>query len=491
MITPKFAVLAIFCIILFSGCGSGKYIIDYAPVEPFDKVSTIHHPLNVQLATFSDKRPLEEKLMTVRSKEVKSDSSDYTYDAEIEGSVAEGISDIVVKHLDYSKVFRSVSHTSITSDSITDSRLDSLHERGVDALIVGDINHFYGYYPIKPGLLILGTAIALPCAILVPLLAINVSAWYWFLEPFPPILPMYLESLPSRNIKYATGLTARMISTSTHKLLWEGSCEESRQFYGKMPAPVIFPNKYICATNSLRQAVNKMVVSLSNADQLLKKEENVPLGQEKENLIGSHTPSNDDMKLEEDIPKGSQYHHGFYLSLAGGVAMGSIKLYANNSTFKTGEISGIGLQTNIKIGCVVSDKENLVLSLDLLIGNYFAPTLLVDDALDNIQTDVAAYEVMYGLGIRKYYMPSNTFLGATVGLGDFTLAITDKTKPGFAVQVEAGKEWIRSRALGKIGVALGLKYLFADNQSINPIYSGKLSAFRFYATCSVTFNNIE
>jgi hypothetical protein len=83
---------------------------------------------------------------------------------------------------------------------------------------------------------------------------------------------------------------------------------------------------------------------------------------------------------EQIIPKGFHQHDGFYLSLTGGPAFGTITLDATNASFKKIEMSGAGFQFDFKIGGVISEENNLILSFDVISRAISGPTMTVDGA---------------------------------------------------------------------------------------------------------------
>ena len=123
------------------------------------------------------------------------------------------------------------------------------------------------------------------------------------------------------------------------------------------------------------------------------------------------------MSETQNASKESETHKGFYLSLSGGLAFGAITLNATNTTFSKLEANGTGFQYDFKIGAVVSEDENLILSLDAIGRSISGPTWTLDGADVYSTSNVAASDAMYGIGITKYFMPSNIFISGTFGLG--------------------------------------------------------------------------
>jgi hypothetical protein len=201
----------------------------------------------------------------------------------------------------------------------------------------------------------------------------------------------------------------------------------------------------------------------------------------------------DDQEAEaQNIPKGFHLHDGFYMSLNGGLAFGTITLEATNAGFNKMEFDGGGFQIDFKFGGVISEEDNLILSFDIISRAISSPSLTVNGSSVSTTSSVTAGDVMYGVGITKYFMPENIFINATVGITRFSLTINNtnsSSQSGFGFQLKGGKEWWVSDNWG-LGVAAGLGYSSADDQteSSNPSYSGKLSTTKFFLVFNTTFN---
>ena len=194
----------------------------------------------------------------------------------------------------------------------------------------------------------------------------------------------------------------------------------------------------------------------------------------------------------QNVPPGFHTHDGFYLSLNGGPAFGSITLNATNAPFNKMEFGGGGFQFDFKIGGVISEEQNLILSFDLISRAISSPTITVDGNSASTTSNVTANDELYGVGITKYFMPSNMFLNATVGIAKFTLqnnGTTSNSQSGFGLQIKGGKEWWLSSQWG-LGVAAGFAYLSADDQSDPnyPGYSATISTTKFFVVFNTTFN---
>ena len=188
----------------------------------------------------------------------------------------------------------------------------------------------------------------------------------------------------------------------------------------------------------------------------------------------------------------TETHKGLYLSLTGGLAFGAITLNATNRDFSKLEANGTGFQYDFKIGAVVLEDENLILSLDAIGRSISGLTWTLDGADVYTTSKVSAGDAMYGIGITKYFMPSNMFVSGTFGFGKFQLDfanVKDVSHSGFACQLKGGKEWWGSDDVG-LGIAGGLAYIAANDESdpSYPNYSGKLSTIKVFVGLSITYN---
>lgn len=263
--------------LFLDGCG---YAIQYNLNKKDIFLAKSTKPLKVQVATFSDKRDVVEREKSVRKEKGDTDLRDYTYDKEFRGDVAEEITKMLITHFNYSKVFASeIMPASFRSEQLSAEVLDSLGEMGIDAVITGEINHFYGYYDrnVTREFLYIGTFT----------LIAGPPVWF-FTMPRDPINPtfkeiivrsvalfftgflgsypvLYLESLHKRDIEYETELIARIISTSTHTVIWEDSFKIFSSEQISMPGLSTAQGKFQVTVWSLRDVVNQMVKSLEKA----------------------------------------------------------------------------------------------------------------------------------------------------------------------------------------------------------------------------------
>lgn len=268
-------------IIFFSGCG---HAIKYKLSDKDILVSETKQKLSVVVTTFSDLRPPEERIQSERIKLHYKDVGDYTYDKKLKGKVNEEITKMIVKHLDYSRVFSKVSFTYISAEELTEDYLDTLRDAGFDAILTGDVLNFYGYYDND------ASTILLPLAFIMPpfIVAINLMRSSAGVEetPYGPRvkersldaellcygfiyaggkLGIYVESLRKRDIEWRTRLLAQLVSTSTYDVLWGDIVESYAKEHKSIPGTDAGEGKFKMAIQSLRDAVNKMVESLSES----------------------------------------------------------------------------------------------------------------------------------------------------------------------------------------------------------------------------------
>jgi hypothetical protein len=260
----------VFIPLFLGGCG---YPIMYNLTKKDIVLSDSTKPLKVQVATFSDTRDSVERELFARQKEegysflhivfVQTDLHNYTYDTQFRGDVAEGITKMLIKHLNYSKVFASETMpASFTTAQLSAELLDSLSEAGVDAIMTGEIGHFYGYYEDTYGRELL---YSLLLGVPIGLFLIDYQPIYYTWLSISVVLGELLESLHKRSIKQHVKIKAKLISTTTHQPLWEDSFDISSDEQKSMPGFPTTNRRFQVAVWSLRDAVNQMVKSLEKA----------------------------------------------------------------------------------------------------------------------------------------------------------------------------------------------------------------------------------
>ena len=92
-------------------------------------------------------------------------------------------------------------------------------------------------------------------------------------------------------------------------------------------------------------------------------------------------------------------HRGFYFSLSGGMAFGAITLNASNTKFSKFEANGTGFQYDAKAGYVISEEEDLILSIDVIRRAVPSPTFTLDGASVYSTSSVSTNDAMFGIGV--------------------------------------------------------------------------------------------
>jgi len=261
--SPRSA-LVVLCATFLAGC-AGKYAIKYELGPNTLSPSERTLPLVVRVATFTDSRPEEEKVRSAREAKGGGDVGDYTYDEQFEGQVAGEISKMVAAHLAYVKVFRAVELAPLTPAAAAAPRtLDSLNTAGVDALLVGEVSHFYGFFDQNmPRAFLFMTGLGVASGLLLNFNVesdggtLNVS-WYG-----PGMaLGAWLDSRHARRVERATQLKVRLLSTTTHAALWEQTIDVASKTSAPASGFTGGTRKYEAAVGSLVDAVRSMAAGL-------------------------------------------------------------------------------------------------------------------------------------------------------------------------------------------------------------------------------------
>jgi len=228
---------------IFSAC---SYPIKYK-LNDRDIISAQNKvPLRVQVAGFTEQRELIERKKSARKKQAFKKTGDYTYDKNFQGSVAQEISKMLVSHLDYSNVFSSITLSSYSSEKINAGVLAELANQRVDAVLVGEVQNFYGFYENDTGRgllysLGLGLGIGIPVTIATAekkttrfgggeITEVKINSLASSLSTSLGVsLGLYLDSLHKRNIEAHTRLVVKMIKTANGEVLWEDTFNIQRK----------------------------------------------------------------------------------------------------------------------------------------------------------------------------------------------------------------------------------------------------------------------
>ena len=183
-------------------------------------------------------------------------------------------------------------------------------------------------------------------------------------------------------------------------------------------------------------------------------------------------------------------HTGFYLSMSVGPTFGAITNDIKNGDTET--YSGTGAQFDIKIGGAV--KENLILHASMATTSISGPTVKTSYyGSGRLKEDMTFNEnLIVGVGLTYYMMPTNIFLSGTVGMGNYTFTDSKesdnnmKTDNGFSMQLKAGKEWWVGKRWG-LGIAISYGKTIVNNGPYDGIEQ-KFNSNRFGVLFNATFN---
>jgi hypothetical protein len=201
---------------------------------------------------------------------------------------------------------------------------------------------------------------------------------------------------------------------------------------------------------------------------------------------------------ENQYINGYHQHDGFYLSMSSGLVMGNIMdhltPYSNYSN--TVNMNGPGQMNDVKIGWAVSN--NLIMHLTVVSNSMVGPSVesqtgrTWESKIIKAPSSLSISEIMCGVGMTYYKMPSNFFFSGSVGIGSFSTRDekdsknNDITYPGFSMQLKLGQEWWVSKnwALGA-AIAFG-KTLVKDRPDYGE--AEKLNSSRIAILFNTTFN---
>lgn len=305
----------ILAVIFLNGCGySIKYNLDRKDI--IIPESTI--PLKVQVVTFSDNRGKVEKEKSARKAKGESDIADYTYDKEFQGVVAYEITKMLVKHLNYSKLFSpQVELASFGYDQISEEKLDYLQKAGFDAVLTGRISHFYGYYDRNIGKqLVYSLPLAIASGLLLSWTTTSGNyeiTYYWYGPGLA--LGYYLESLHKRRIEHRTTLIVKLISTTTHQPFWQKNFDVFITGLRSMPGISTERRKYEVSVSSLREAVNNMIMSLAKNSEEIYQNRNQIVIEEKIEQIEHITEAERQIDLSKPFPQEKRTKFGLKVGM--------------------------------------------------------------------------------------------------------------------------------------------------------------------------------
>nr|MBN2277267.1 hypothetical protein [candidate division Zixibacteria bacterium] len=278
-IRPVWRVFLVITLVVtfLAGC---HYNLKYPLTDRTIMQAASQKPLNVAVLILEDNRNDIEKVVSARKEAGGTDVGDYTYDRDFGNRVAEDISKMLVKHLEYSHAFDKITLGDKESSRLEQGMLDSLAAEHIDVVLTGEIGHFYGYYNQSFGRqMLFGGGLALGLGIPVAIMTTKTETKAYGFEEVKTnplaislatstglLLGSWIESTGKRKIEWHTQLDLQLINTMTGEVVWQGKAEVYEDDIKAMPGLNTATRKQEVAVNSLRMAINDLVVNLSKAE---------------------------------------------------------------------------------------------------------------------------------------------------------------------------------------------------------------------------------
>lgn len=216
----KILVTCILVFILFvSGCASN--IVYEVDKDMYASVKRMNY--NVVIDVFEDKRPEEEHSGIWMDKEGKEQKVfDYTADKNFNNNVAKQITEMLATHIKEANLFDKVELRDIDKQK----DIETLNKEGRDIVIVGDLEHFYGFQNKSSS--ILGVLLG----------PISVA----------------IEMANKKNVGGYVSFNIKVLDAKRNKVVWQGTIED--KFEEK---DAFFKGPVAYALRSLKQANNRFI----------------------------------------------------------------------------------------------------------------------------------------------------------------------------------------------------------------------------------------
>ncbi|MGH1364817.1 MAG: hypothetical protein ACRBF0_14735 [Calditrichia bacterium] len=262
----------IFMAVLLSNCGhSIRYNLD----KPEISTATSGKPYRVLVTTLADRRAPIERFKSAREREGFTDLADYTYDTDFRGQVPQEVTKMIIEHLDHSGLFEGgVVERQFAMNGVSQEKLDRLRERKIDAVLVGKLESFYGYYDRNRARKWL---YRLPFLAALGVTAANIADNPEAIEQgsYPvseaALLSLgfsinHMESLHKRHTEGQTRMSLALVCTDNGTVLWQDTIEVSNIERTTVAGISLTGNKdNKLAISALQHAVNELVVKLEDA----------------------------------------------------------------------------------------------------------------------------------------------------------------------------------------------------------------------------------
>jgi hypothetical protein len=190
----------------------------------------------------------------------------------------------------------------------------------------------------------------------------------------------------------------------------------------------------------------------------------------------------------------NRHHDGFYVSFGLGPSLGhidAVNLLPYNSTEYNSEYSGTPVAFDFRIGGAV--KQDWILTFDMVGRSMTSPQIKTDSISYTTNDNFTISENTYGVGVSRFFMPLNVYVGATVGTGIFVFDYNDGTaensstirsKGGLSWMLRAGKSWYLGR---KWGLGVGMGFSRTTTHTVDQGVTEDLTSNQFLGTITVSY----
>jgi hypothetical protein len=187
-------------------------------------------------------------------------------------------------------------------------------------------------------------------------------------------------------------------------------------------------------------------------------------------------------------------HEGLYCQLGIGPSFGHIHdKYTEEGVNKEVVWKGTGTAIDFRVGGFV--RKDWLLTFDGYNQFVSSPEVSSGSFNGSLRSEESISEVNYGLGMTRYFMPSNIYAGITMGAGTYVLeyyadpnnthSLTKvRSDYGLSGMLRAGKTFF----LGKHwGLGVGTGYTFLKCKTTSDGETEQLSSRKFLLTVNVTY----
>jgi opacity protein-like surface antigen len=192
------------------------------------------------------------------------------------------------------------------------------------------------------------------------------------------------------------------------------------------------------------------------------------------------------------------HHEGFYAALGIGPSFGHIHDEYNgsgeySSLSYSGKWDGTGVAFDLRLGgSVIPD---LIITGDITSRAITSPTFKSENISGTTDNSISISEVTYGVGVTRFFMPYDFYVGATVGAGAFVLQHNEggdfenstsvRSDFGFSGILRAGKSWRLGR---NWSIGAGLGYGITNTSTSDNTGKEDMRSSRMFAMVTCSFH---